>query len=116
MPGPSTPPAARVGDPVVTARGRGVVLPPGAVRVLIEGRPAARLGDLVDVPGGPAVPILEGCPVVATQGRPAARVGDKTGANGVIVRGAAQVFIGAPNEHHCLDAAARMHAPFVRRG
>ncbi len=111
-----SPPAARVGDPVLTPRGPGVILPPGAPQVLIEGRPGARRGDLVQVPAGPPVPIEEGCPTVAHQGQDAARVGDRVAGGGVIVAGAAQVFIGVPNEHACLDAAARAHAPFVRRG
>lgn len=116
MPRAFCPPAARVGDPVLTPRGAGVILPPGAPRVLIEGRPAARQGDLVQVPGGPPVPIEEGSASVFHQDQRAARVGDRVAGGGVIVAGAAQVFIGVPNEHACLAAASQARAPFVRRG
>jgi len=75
--------AARVGDS--TAHG-GVIMPPGAVTVMIGGQPAARVGDNHVCPmvnpapvppphvGGPILP--PGVPTVMICGQPAACVGD----------------------------------------
>jgi uncharacterized Zn-binding protein involved in type VI secretion len=71
----------------------GPVLAPGGATVFIEGAPAARVGDLAAC-AGPVDTIAAGEPAVMIQRRPAARRGDRTAHGGVVVGGAATVFIG----------------------
>lgn len=96
--------AARVSD--TTAHG-GIILPPGAPTVLIEGMPAARVSDMhtcalvnpgpVPHVGGPILP--PGAPTVLIGFMPAARVTDWAvcvGPMDVIVLGAKRTMIGMP--------------------
>jgi len=96
-------PAARVSDS--TAHG-GVIMPPGAPTVLIEGLPAARMNDMhmcpMLNPGTPPPPhvggqIIATCVSVLIAGQPAARLGDTAicqGPPATIITGAMTVLIG----------------------
>ncbi len=87
------PPAARVGDMIVSSATQGApvpIIPPGAPTVLVEGLPAARMGDSCG-----ADAILKGSATVLIGGMPAARIGDLTAAGGsVLPPGAPTVLIG----------------------
>ncbi len=98
--------AARVGDS--TAHG-GMILPPGAMTVMIGGQPAARVGDNHMCPmvnpapvppphvGGPILP--PGVPTVMIGGQPAACVGDMLTCSGppdtILPPGCPTVMIGS---------------------
>jgi uncharacterized Zn-binding protein involved in type VI secretion len=81
---PGVPPIPHVG---------GLILPPGAVNVLIGGLPAARVGDMAVCVGPPDVIVL-GSFTVLIGGQPAARMGDMTAHGGTIVMGMPTVLIG----------------------
>ncbi|MEI7748878.1 MAG: PAAR domain-containing protein [Chlorobiaceae bacterium] len=87
------PPAARVGDMIVSSATQGApvpIIPPGAPTVLLGGLPAARMGDSCG-----ADAILKGSATVLIGGMPAARIGDLTAAGGsVLPPGAPTVLIG----------------------
>jgi uncharacterized Zn-binding protein involved in type VI secretion len=94
------PAAARVGDmhtcPLINGTVPhigGLIMPPGAVNVLIAGQPAAKVGDMLTCTGPPDV-IAAGSATVFISGMPAARQGDSTAHGGVIVAGCPTVIIG----------------------
>ena len=93
-------PAARITDmhvcPMVTGvvpHVGGLILPPGAVTVLIGSMPAARVGDMATCVGPPDS-IVMGSATVLICGMPAARMGDMTVHGGSIVLGMPTVLIG----------------------
>ena len=87
------PPAARVGDTIVSTATQGSpvpIIPPGAPTVLIGGMPAARLGESCG-----ADAIAMGSTTVLIGGMPAARIGDPTAGGGAVMPpGAPTVLIG----------------------
>jgi uncharacterized Zn-binding protein involved in type VI secretion len=93
-------PAARVGDPhicpavtgVVPHVG-GVIMPPGAVTVIIGGQPAARITDMTMCAGPPGI-VIKGSMTVLTMGLPQARMLDPAAHGGMIVRGWSTVLVG----------------------
>ncbi len=77
----------------------GVIMPPGAAKVLIGNKPAALVGDMCmcTLPAGPAPvdSIVKGSVKVLIANKPAARVGDSTAHGGSIAPpGCPQVEIG----------------------
>ena len=95
-------PAARVSD--MTQHG-GVIMPPGALKTMIEMLPAARVTDLHTCPMVTGVvphvggPIIMGSFTVFIEFLPAARVMDQlicVGPPDMIAKGAAKTFIGDP--------------------
>jgi uncharacterized Zn-binding protein involved in type VI secretion len=81
---PQQNPAPHVGGPIVG---------PGAPRVLLEHLVGSVLGDQCTCATGPDVTVTAS-KSVQYQGKPAVRVGDQTAHGGVIVKGAAKVFVG----------------------
>ena len=91
-------------------------MPPCSPNVWIEGLPAARVTDLLaDVMGAPDA-IVTGCTSVMINGLFAARLTDMTASGGVIVKGAATVFIGIASPGQCMQEAAANGTPFVKAG
>jgi uncharacterized Zn-binding protein involved in type VI secretion len=94
-------PAARLGDehacPMVEPNGTphigGLIIGPGCVTVIIEGKPAATTGDACGC-AGPPDEITGGSTGVFIGGKPAARAGDSCEHGGVVVGGSGTVFIG----------------------
>lgn len=94
-------PAARVGDehacPMVEPNGTphvgGLIIGPGCVTVIIEGKPAATTSDACGC-AGPPDKITGGSTGVFIGGKPAARVGDSCEHGGVVIGGSVSVFIG----------------------
>lgn len=107
------PPAARVGDKhECPDHPDGPILPRGCATVIIAGRHAARVGDEADCEG-PRDAITMGEPTVYVGDRMAARVGDPLAHGGVIVEGAATVFIGSSSQASVMREAARRGSPFT---
>lgn len=107
------PPAARVGDKHECPKHPdGPILPRGCPTVIIAGRRAARVGDEADC-DGPRDAIVMGEPTVYVGDRMAARVGDPLDHGGVIVEGAATVFIGSSAQVSVMREAARRGAPLM---
>jgi uncharacterized Zn-binding protein involved in type VI secretion len=71
----------------------GIILPPGALTVLIGGLPAARVTDKAICVGPPDMIVL-GSFTVFTMGMPQARLGDLTVHGGTIVFGCPTVLVG----------------------
>lgn len=89
-------PAARMGDlHTCPIHGPSDVLMPCCIRVQIENKPAARKGDGAVCPDGPDA-ILDGSPTVLIGNQPAARMTEHCAHGGIVVTGAARVFIGNP--------------------
>lgn len=93
-------PAARVTDPhvcpmvtVLVPHVGGIILPPGALTVLIGGLPAARVTDNATCVGPPDM-IAVGSSTVFTMGMAQARLGDLTVHGGTIVFGCPTVLVG----------------------
>jgi uncharacterized Zn-binding protein involved in type VI secretion len=85
------PPAARVGDMIVSSATQGApvpIIPPGTPTVLLGGLPAARMGDSCG-----ADAILKGSATVLIGGMPAARIGDLTAAGGSVLPPAATTVL-----------------------
>src|ERR1039458_9014892 len=107
-------PAARVTDPHVCPMVTGVVphvggiiLPPGALTVLIGGLPPARVTDKATCVGPPDVIVL-GSFTVFTMGMPQARLGDLTVHGGTIVFGCPTVPVGGRLPAHLAGSLRRL--------
>jgi uncharacterized Zn-binding protein involved in type VI secretion len=93
-------PAARVGDPhicpavtVLVPHVGGVIMPPGAVTVIIGGQPAARMTDITMCAGPPGI-VIKGSMTVITMSLPQARMLDPAAHGGMISMGCPTVLVG----------------------
>jgi uncharacterized Zn-binding protein involved in type VI secretion len=71
----------------------GVIMPPGAVTVIIGGQPAARMTDITMCAGPPGI-VIKGSATVMTMNLPQARMLDPAAHGGMISMGCPTVLVG----------------------